>query len=90
MDWVLLTLLLNPYRCGQCLRRFFRFRNRWARRMVSLTLCLLPLVILAVWFLELRALQKVRALSVSEQNNSDQSKADTLSPRTVQQLLDKR
>jgi hypothetical protein len=58
--------------------------------MVSLTLCLLPLFILTLWFLELRELQKVRALSVPEQNKSDPSKTDTLSPKTVQQLLDKR
>jgi hypothetical protein len=85
-----LALLLKPYRCGQCLRRFFRFRKRWARRTVGVTLCLLPLIILAVWFLELRALQNVRALSVPEQTKSDQSRAITLSPKTVEQLLDKR
>jgi hypothetical protein len=49
------------------------------------TLFLIPVIVLAAWFIELRSLQKVRALSTTEQ-----SKPDALKPVTVQQLLDKR
>lgn len=82
---MLFGLLLNPYRCNQCLRRFFRFRSRWAQRAVTATLCLIPVIVLAAWFMELRALEKVRAGSTS-----DQSKPETLKPVNVQQLLEKR
>lgn len=84
-DWLLFVLFLNPYRCAQCLRRFFRFRSRWARRAVTVTLCLIPVIILAAWFLELRSLQKVRALSAP-----DQTKSEPGQTKTIQQMLDKR
>jgi len=76
---------LNPYRCAQCLRRFFRFRSRWASRAVMATLCLSPLIILAAWFLELHSLQKVRALTAP-----DQTKTEPAPAKTLQQLFDKR
>jgi hypothetical protein len=85
VDWVLFSLFLNPHRCSQCLKRFFRFRSRRAQRVVAVTVCLLPVLILAAWFLELHQLQKVRAVSTPEQ-----SKPETLAPLNVQQLLDKR
>jgi hypothetical protein len=81
----LLVFLLNPYRCAQCLRRFFRFRSPWARRVVTVTLFFTPLLILAAWFVELRSLQKVRALSTP-----DQTKSEPGQTKTIQQLLDKR
>ena len=84
-DWLLFVLFLNPQRCTQCLRRFFRFRSHRAQRAVMVTLFLIPVIVLAAWFIELRSLQKVRALSTTEQ-----SKPDALKPVTVQQLLDKR
>jgi hypothetical protein len=49
------------------------------------TLFLIPVIVLAAWFIELRSLQKIRALSTPEQ-----SKPDTLKSISVQQLLDKR
>jgi hypothetical protein len=81
----LLFLFLNPHRCTQCLRRFFRFRSRLAQRAVTVALCLIPVIVLVAWFIELRSLQKVRALSTPEQ-----PKSDALKPVTVPQLLDKR
>ncbi len=62
-DWVLIALQLNPYRCTQCMRRFYRFGSRWARRVVIATLCLIPLIVLAVWFFELYSLDKFRSLT---------------------------
>jgi hypothetical protein len=67
------------------MRRFFRFRSRWAGRAITVTLFLIPVIILAAWFFELRSLQKVRALSAPDQNKSEPAPA-----KTIQQLLDKR
>jgi len=84
---MLFVLLLNPYRCTQCLRRFFQFRSRWARRAVTVTLCLIPLVILVVWFLGLSSLQRVRALSAPERPAPEQPKPTTLSPKTIEEII---
>ena len=58
--------LLNPFRCTQCLRRFYRSRNSWSRRAVMIALFLTPLLVLAIWFVELKALQRARVLSAPE------------------------
>ncbi len=50
-----------------------------------ITLCLIPLIILGAWFVELRSLQKVRALSAPDPGKSEPAPA-----KTIQQLLDKR
>jgi hypothetical protein len=84
-DWVLFGLLLNPFRCNQCMRRFFRFRSRWAQRSMTMTLFLLPIVVLAAWFIGLRTLEKVRAVPPVEP-----SKPQTMAPINVQQLLNNR
>ena len=81
----MLGVFLHPHRCTQCLRRFFRFRSHRAQRAVTATLCLIPVIILAAWFIELRALQRVRAISMP-----DQSKTEPQPATTVQQILDKR
>ena len=82
-DWILFGLLLKPYRCNQCLKRFFRFRSRRVQRAVTVTVCLIPVIVLAAWFIGLRNLQKTRAAS-----NVEQSKPEPLTPKTIQQLLD--
>jgi hypothetical protein len=84
-DWILFGLVLDPYRCAQCLRRFFRFRYRWVARAATVVAFLLPVLLLTAWFLELRALQKVRAVSTQEQ-----PKPQTVTPVNIQQLLDRR
>jgi hypothetical protein len=67
------------------MRRFFRFRSRWAQRAVTVTLFLLPIFVLAAWFVGLRTLEKVRAVPPLEQ-----SKPQTMAPINVQQLLNNR
>jgi hypothetical protein len=66
VDPLLYALRLNPFRCTQCLRRFYRFRNSGSRRAVLVALFLAPLLVLAVWFAELYALQRTRALAAPE------------------------
>jgi hypothetical protein len=55
------------------------------QRALTVALCLIPVIVLAAWFMELRSLQRVRALSTGEP-----SKPEALKPVTAQQLLDKR
>jgi hypothetical protein len=45
------------------------------------------MIILAAWFFELWSLQRVRAQTAPEQTKPDQSKAGTLSPTTIQDVL---
>jgi hypothetical protein len=79
-DWLLLGLFMDAYRCTQCLRRFFRFRSRRVSRFVTVSLFLVPVIVLTLWFLELRSLQRVRALSAPEPVKQDQPKTGSLSP----------
>ena len=84
LDMFLGALLLNPYRCTQCLRRFFGFGSSFARRIVAGGLCLLPLLILIVWFTGLYRLHEVRAVApASEPAN----KKTRISPNDVNRLL---
>ena len=85
-DWVLFILLLTPYRCTQCLRRFYRFRSNGVRRIVTVTLCLIPVIVLIAWFLELNALNKGRSATAPEP-----AKADSFpSQKDIQRILDQR
>lgn len=83
LDWFLGALLVNPYRCMQCMRRFFRFRSAFARRAIATGLCLLPVAVLAAWFVGLYRLHQARAAAPVEQP----AKRGTLSPADINKLL---
>ena len=85
-DWLMFPLALDPYRCTQCLRRFFRFRSPTARRALTITLCLLPVAILTVWFLELYSLDRFQYRAAPEQPKAP----ETLARPTVDDILKKR
>jgi hypothetical protein len=76
MDWVPAALLLKPYRCTQCLQRFFRFRSSRARRAVMATLCLIPLMVLVAWFVELYSLDRLRSRNAPDPPKSNLARPD--------------
>jgi hypothetical protein len=50
MDGLLDMLQLTPFRCNSCHHRFFRFRQKWAKVVIPLSLCLCLFASTAVAF----------------------------------------
>jgi len=57
-------LSLQPYRCHQCLARFFQFRNSRARIVMLTAACVVPAALLTLWFAELRNFQKTGTMTL--------------------------
>lgn len=45
LDLILAALLLKPFRCKSCNRRFFRFKYSWARFVVPAAVLLIAVII---------------------------------------------
>jgi len=56
-------LSLQPYRCHQCLARFFQFRNSRARIVMLTVACVGPAALLTLWFAELHNYQKTGTMA---------------------------
>ena len=84
MDPVLNLLQLTPFRCRQCLHRFVRFRNAQARIVFFAVLCLIPLVLLAAWFIELRTLRPAAPVTTQ---NAPLEPAGTVVPKKMNEIL---